>query len=108
MTTTSSIRTTLTFAHAAILGKAHAIVTDDRRAGFKTSAKLIAANIEIVSPAEFAANTVAAHPAAGARSVRSMSRRMKQPAMSQLEVLKDLRTRYQMTEVFDLLAPRLS
>lgn len=95
-------------AHAAILGKADVIVTDDRRAGLTTSTKLIAANIEIASPAEFAANTVAAHPAAGARAVRSISRRMTQPAMSQLEVLKDLRSRYQMTGVFDLLAPRLS
>ncbi len=51
--------------HAAILGKADAIVTDDTRAGFRTSAVLREATIEVVSPAEFAANTVSAHPAPG-------------------------------------------
>ncbi|MFJ4223763.1 PIN domain-containing protein [Microbacterium sp. NPDC089695] len=49
-------------AHAAIIGKADAIVTDDRRAGFPTSHTLQDANVETVSPVEFAANTVAAPP----------------------------------------------
>ena len=51
-------------AHAAIIGKADAIVTDDSRAGFPTAPDLVEAQIQIVSPAQFAANTVAAHPAA--------------------------------------------
>lgn len=48
-------------AHAALIGKADAIVTDDKRAGFKTSEVLIEANVEIVFAGQFAANTVAAH-----------------------------------------------
>lgn len=50
-------------AHAAIIGKADAIVTDDSRAGFSTAPGLIQAQIEVVSAQQFAANTVAAHPA---------------------------------------------
>lgn len=45
-------------AHAAIVGKADAIVTDDKRAGFKTSAALQEAAIDMVYPHQFAANTV--------------------------------------------------
>lgn len=62
-------------AHAAIIGKADAIVTDDSRAGFATAPDLIEAQIQIVTPAQFAANTVAAHPEAGLRAVRAMSAR---------------------------------
>lgn len=51
-------------AHAALIGKADAIVTDDRRAGFKTASALIEANIDIVYPNVFAANTVSG-PSAG-------------------------------------------
>lgn len=52
-------------AHAAIIGKADAIVTDDSRAGFMTAPALIEADVQITSPAQFAADTVATtHPAA--------------------------------------------
>lgn len=37
-------------AHAALIGKSDAIITDDRRAGFKTADMLIEANVEIVAP----------------------------------------------------------
>lgn len=94
-------------AHAAIIGKADAIVTDDKRAGFKTSASLLAADIEIVFPAEFAANTVAAHPRLGLRAVIEMSQRMTKPAATPLELLDELRRRYGMDEVFDLLSPQV-
>ncbi|MDP4013103.1 MAG: PIN domain-containing protein [Candidatus Nanopelagicales bacterium] len=46
-------------AHAAIIGKADAIVTDDTRAGFRSSSVLIDAGIAILCPHQFAANTVA-------------------------------------------------
>ncbi len=52
-------------AHAAIIGKADAIVTDDRRAGFSTASVLSEAGIETVHPHQFAANTMSAHPACG-------------------------------------------
>ena len=93
-------------AHAAIIGKAEAIVTDDKRAGFRASASLLAAQIEIVFPAEFAANTVAAHPGR-LQAVIEMSRRMTKPAATPLELLDELRRRYGMEEVFELVSPQI-
>lgn len=83
-------------AHAAILGMADAIVTDDSRAGFKTSAVLSEAGIEVVHPHEFAANTVAAHPEAAIRALLAMSRRMTTPARTPRQILGELRGRYGM------------
>lgn len=94
-------------AHAAILGKADAIVTDDKRAGFATSAALKEASIDIVFPHQFAANTVFAHPEAGVRALVAMSGRMTTPPMSPSEVLEDLRVRYGMDEVSEILGPLL-
>jgi len=95
-------------AHAAIIGKADAIVTDDTRAGFKMSATLTDAGVEILYPHELAANTVAAHPEAGVRALQAMSRRMALPALSEQEILTDLRDRYGMNEVAKILGPELS
>lgn len=95
-------------AHAAILGKADAIVTDDTRAGFRTSAALQEAAVGVVYPAEFAANTVSAHPEAGVRALVAMAERMTTPPRSAREVLAELRTRYGMDEVTEILAPLLS
>jgi hypothetical protein len=83
-------------AHAAILGKADAIVTDDTRAGFRTSAALREAAVDVVYPAEFAANTVSAHPEAGVRALTVMSARMTTPPQTPREVLAKLRTRHGM------------
>lgn len=94
-------------AHAAILGKADAIVTDDKRAGFKTSTALKEAAIDIVFPHQFAANTVFAHPEAGVRALVAMSGRMTTPPLSPSEVLEDLRVRYGMDEVAEILGPLL-
>jgi len=94
--------------HAAIIGNADAIVTDDWRAGFATVPELIAAEIQIVSPAQFAANTVAAHPQAGRRALQTMSARMSTPSRTPQEILVELRQRYGMTEVADLLVPGLA
>lgn len=94
-------------AHAAILGKADAIVTDDSRAGFKTSDVLGEAGIEILYPHEFAANKVAAHPEAGIRTLVAMSRRMATPPQSPQQILAKLRDRYGMDEVVEILTPIL-
>jgi hypothetical protein len=94
-------------AHAAILGKADAIVTDDSPAGFKTSRILSDAGIDIVHPHEFAANTVAAHPEAGVRALVAMSRRMVTPLRSQQQILDELRDRYGMHEVAEILTHRV-
>lgn len=90
-------------AHAALIGTADAIVTDDSRAGFTTSPVLSEAGVDVVTPREFAANTVAAHPDAGLRALVALSRRMTTPPQTPQEVLDDLRDRYGMDEVGDIL-----
>jgi predicted nucleic acid-binding protein len=95
-------------AHAALLGKADAIVTDDTRAGFKTSPTLLDAGIEVVQPHEFAANTVSAHPQAGVRALVAMSQRMTEPPKSPRELLDELQERYEMAEVAAILGPELA
>lgn len=94
-------------AHAAILGKADAIVTDDTRAGFRTSAVLREAAVDVVYPAEFAANTVSAHPEAGVRALAAMAVRMTDPPRTPLEVLAELQARHGMDEVAEILTPLL-
>jgi predicted nucleic acid-binding protein len=95
-------------AHAAIIGKADAIVTDDRRAGFSTAEVLMEADIETVHPHQFAANTVSAHPHAGIRALREMSNRRTNPPQTPEQILKLLVTRHNMTEVAEILLPRLA
>lgn len=94
-------------AHAAVAGKADAIVTDDSRAGFTTSAALALAQIEVLRPHEFAANTVIAHPDAGIRAIRELAARRSKPEQSERELLEILRARYRMEEAADLLAAAL-
>jgi predicted nucleic acid-binding protein len=95
-------------AHAAIIGKADAIVTDDRRAGFSTASVLSQAGIETVHPHQFAANTVSAHPRAGVRALREMSNRRTNPPQAPEHILELLVTRYNMTEVAEILLPLLA
>lgn len=94
-------------AHAAIVGKADVIVTDDIRAGFRAAAALREAAVDVVHPAEFAANTVSGYPEAGLRALTAMAERMTTPPRSPREVLAELRTRYGMEVVAGILAPRL-
>lgn len=95
-------------AHAAIIGKADAIVTDDRRAGFSTASVLMEADIETVHAHQFAANTVAAHPHAGVRALREMSNRRTNPPQTPEQILELLVTRHNMTEVAEILLPLLA
>lgn len=95
-------------AHAAIIGKADAIVTDDRRAGFSTARILVEADIETVHPHQFAANTVSAHPDAGVRALREMSNRRTNPPQTPEQILELLVTRHKMTEVSKILLPLLA
>ena len=57
--------------------------------------------------AAFAANTVSAHPQSGVRALIAMAARMTSPPQSPREVLDELRARYGMDEVSQILAPRL-
>ena len=95
-------------AHAAIIGKADAIVTDDRRAGFSTARLLVEADIETVHPHQFAANTVSAHPRAGVRALQEMSNRRTNPSQTPEQILELLVTRHNMIEVADILLPLLA
>lgn len=95
-------------AHAAIIGKADAIVTDDRRAGFSTARVLVDADIETVHPHQFAANTVSAHPHAAVRALREMSNRRTNPPQTPEQILDLLVTRHKMTEVAEILLPLLA
>ena len=95
-------------AHAAIIGKADAIVTDDRRAGFSTARVLVEADIETVHPHQFAANTVAAHPHPGVRAVREISNRRTNPPQTPEQILDLLMTRHGMTEVAEIVLPLLA
>lgn len=94
--------------HAALIGKADAIVTDDKRAGFKTTVALVEANVEIVFAGRFAANTVAAHPGAGVRALIAMSDRRSHPPQTLEQILDLLVERYAMDEVADILRPLLT
>jgi PIN domain-containing protein len=95
-------------AHAAIIGKADAIVTDDHRARFSTASVLVEAGIETVYPHQFAANTVSAHPHAGVRALREMSNRRTNPPQTLGQILELLVTRHKMTEVAEILRPLLA
>ncbi|GAA2812657.1 PIN domain-containing protein [Mycolicibacterium pallens] len=95
-------------AHAAIIGKADAIVTDDRRAGFSSARVLVEADIETVHPHQFAANTVSAHPHAGIRALREMSNRRTNPPQTPEQILELLVRRHNMTEVAEILVPLLT
>ncbi|MBX7133252.1 MAG: PIN domain-containing protein [Fimbriimonadaceae bacterium] len=95
-------------AHAAIIGKADAIVTDDRRAGFSAARVLVQADIETVHPHQFAANTVSAHPHAGVLALQEISNRQANPPQTPGQILELLVTRHNMTEVAEILLPLLA
>ncbi|WP_253861677.1 PIN domain-containing protein [Mycobacterium asiaticum] len=95
-------------AQGAIIGKADAIVTDDRRAGSSTARVLVEADIETVHLYQFTANTVSAHPHAGVRALREMSNRRANPPQTPKQVLQLLVTRHNMTEVAEILLQLLS
>jgi predicted nucleic acid-binding protein len=94
-------------AHAALIGKADAIVTDDKRAGFKTAEVLIEANVEIVLPDQFGANTVSAHPRSGVRALVTMSQRRANPPQTPEQILDLLVSRHAMNAVAEILRPLL-
>ncbi len=94
-------------AHTAIIGKANAIVTDDARAGFPAAPVLVHAHIRTVTPAQFAADIVAAQPDAGVRALRAMSARMITPQRSPAMLLEELQQRYSMTVAAAILRPLL-
>lgn len=93
--------------HAALIGKADAIVTADTRAGLDNCPDLAAGAIEVIHPRVFAASIVLAHPEAGVRAIMAMSARRTSPSQTTSEILNHLSEAYGMTDVADLIGPRL-
>lgn len=87
-------------AHAALFGKADAIVTSDRRSGMEHSDLLRQASIEVIEPHVFAANTVIAHRDAGVRAILELAQRRRRPPSSPMEMLERLRDHFAMEEVY--------
>ena len=94
-------------AHAAIIGKADGIVTDDARAGFTGSTVLTEAGIDVVRPREFAAATVLVRPDLGVRALVAVSQRLVAPRQRPVQILEELRLRYGMVGVAETLGPHL-
>lgn len=92
--------------HAAIIGKADVIVTSDKRAGMETSSVLAEAAVDVLPAHEFAANTVDAHPEAGARAILAIAERSKNPSRSPADFLELLAAKHNMPEVAEILSPR--
>lgn len=92
-------------AHAAITAGASLLVTDDRRAGFKTSSALQSAGVTILFTPDFAAQVIRANPELGAQALEVMSLRQLRPPRSSAEILDLLVDKYGMAEVGEILKP---
>ena len=87
-------------AAAALVGGAGAIVTDNLK-DFPIAN--VPAHIKVLSPAEFAADTVAVSPDIALRAVRTMTSRYSKPPLTTEDVLSRLVQRYRMTEATELI-----
>ena len=84
---------------AAVVGGAGAIITLNLR-DFRI-AKI--PHIKVLSPAEFAADTVSVSPDDALRAVQTMASRYSAPPLTTEEILSRLVQRYQMTEAVELI-----
>jgi predicted nucleic acid-binding protein len=87
-------------AAAALVGGAGAIVTENLK-DFPIAK--IPAHIKILSPAEFAADTVSVSPDVALRAVQTMASRYSAPPLTTEEILSRLAQRYLMTEAVELI-----
>lgn len=94
-------------AHAAVTAGASILVTDDTRAGFKTSVALQAAGVSTLFAPEFAAQVVRANPEVGAHALEALSRRQTRPTRSPGQILDGLVRSYNMVDVGSALKPLL-
>jgi PIN domain len=85
---------------AAVAGHAGAIVTDNRK---HFPEDRIPPGIHVLSPSEFAADTVAVAPDLALDATINLVRRLKNPPISIDDLLATLRTRYGMVEAVDLI-----
>ena len=85
---------------AALVGGASAIVTENLRHFPITK---ISPHIKVMSPAEFAADTVSVSPDVALRAVQTMAGRYTAPPLTTEEILNRLAQRYHMTEATELI-----
>ena len=85
---------------AAVVGGAGAIITLNLR-DFPIAK--IPSHIKVLSPAEFAADTVSVSPDDALRAVQTMASRYSAPPLTTEEILSRLVQRYQMTEAVGLI-----
>ncbi|MDV7088277.1 PIN domain-containing protein [Rhodococcus sp. IEGM 248] len=88
---------------AAVVGGAGVIVTLNRK---DFPRERVPGHIQVVSPAEFAADTVSVSPTAAARAVEMLATRLVRPPMTVDEVLDLLMARYGMDDAVALLRDR--
>jgi len=89
---------------AAIVGSAGAIVTNNDK---DFPASRVPKHIQILKPAQFAADTVAVDPERALRAVEAMATRRTKPPESVDQVLQNLIDRYSMVEAVDLMRSML-
>ena len=82
------------------MGGAGAIVTENLR-DFPLAK--IPPHIKLLSPAEFAADTVSVSPDVALRAVQTMAARYAAPALTTEDILNRLVQRYQLTEAVELI-----
>jgi predicted nucleic acid-binding protein len=87
-------------AAAALVSGAGAIVTDNLT-DFPIAK--MPAHIKVLSPSQFAADTVAVSPDAALRAVQTMASRYSAPSLTTEDILSRLVQRYQMTEATELI-----
>jgi predicted nucleic acid-binding protein len=85
---------------AAVVGGAGAIVTENLR-DFPLAK--IPPHIKLLSPAEFAADTVSVSPDVALRAVQTMAARYAAPPLTTEDILNRLVQRYQLTEAVELI-----
>lgn len=85
---------------AAVVGGAEAIVSDNIR---DLPRGRVPAHIQVIKPADFAANTVAVSPDAAIRALKTMSSRYSNPPLSWTEAFQILDSRYGMSEAVELM-----
>jgi hypothetical protein len=85
---------------AALVGRAGAIVTQNFR---DFPANKVPPHIKVLSPADFAADTVAVAPNIARQALQTMARRLSNPPLDLDEILSRLVVRYGMEEAVSLL-----
>lgn len=91
--------------HAAVLGAANAIVTDDMRAGFGASPILARLGVHVLEPRRFTAALASADAGRVLEAIHTIAHRTKRPPMTVQKVVTTLRDVHNFVELADLLEP---